>query len=143
MLRGPRRGGPLQEIERYQQHFNSAPTPALPIFHGGLVGYFGYITVRYTESKLTHSCPPDELDLPDILLVLAEGVLIFDGLGGTLSSVVNADATSDNAYEAAFARLDEIEATLNLARSTLTHQWKILMPVPFATELRNPNTRLG
>ena len=111
---------PLQEIERYQQHFNSAPEPALPIFHGGLVGYFGYDTVRYTESKLTHSCPPDELDLPDILLVLAEEVLIFDGLRGTLTLVVNADATSDNAYEAALARLDEIEATLISAHAQLS-----------------------
>ena len=110
---------PLQEIECYQQHFNSAPAPALPIFHGGLVGYFGYDTVRYTESKLTHSCPPDELDLPDILLVLAEEVLIFDGLRGTLTLVVNADATSDNAYEAALARLDEIEATLLSAQDQL------------------------
>ena len=67
--------------------------------------------MRYTESKLTHSCPPDELDLPDILLVLAEEVLIFDGLRGTLTLVVNADATSDNAYEVALARLDEIEGT--------------------------------
>ena len=111
---------PLQEIERYQQRFNSAPAPALPIFHGGLVGYFGYDTVRYTESKLTHSCPPDELYLPDILLVLAEEVLIFDGLRGTLTLVVNADATSDNAYEAALARLDEIEATLISAHAQLS-----------------------
>ena len=65
---------PLQEIERYQQHFNSAPAPALPIFHGGLVGYFGYGTLRFTEFKLMNSCPPDELDSPDILLVLAEQV---------------------------------------------------------------------
>ena len=50
--------------------------------------------------------------------MLAEEVLIFDGLRGKLSSVVNADATSDNAHEAAFARLDEIEATLISPRST-------------------------
>ena len=57
---------PLQEIERYQQRFNSAPAPALPIFHGGLVGYFGYDTVRYTESKLTHSCPPQNGRKPSV-----------------------------------------------------------------------------
>mgnify|MGYP001258898568 CR=1 FL=1 len=108
---------PLQEIERYQQHFNSAPAPELPVFHGGLVGYFGYDTVRYTESKLMNSCPPDELGLPDILLVLAEEVLIFDGLRGTLTLVVNADVTRDDAYAAALARLDEIEATLLSAQA--------------------------
>ena len=55
------------------------------MFHGGLVGYFGYDTVRFTESKLMDSRPPDELGVPDILLVLAEEVLIFDGLRGTLT----------------------------------------------------------
>ena len=82
------------------------------MFHGGLVGYFGYDTVRFTESKLMDSWPPDELGVPDILLRLAEEVLIFDGLRGTLTVVVNAGATRDNAYEAALASLDEIEATL-------------------------------
>ena len=107
---------PLQEIERYQQRFKSAPAPDLPVFHGGLVGYFGYDTVRYTESKLMDSCPPDELNVPDILLVLAEEVLIFDGLRGTLTLVVNADATCEDAYKTALVRLDEIEATLANAR---------------------------
>ena len=107
---------PLQEIERYQQRFKSAPAPDLPVFHGGLVGYFGYDTVRYTESKLMDSCPPDELNVPDILLVLAEEVLIFDGLRGTLTIVVNADATCEDAYKTALVRLDEIEATLANAR---------------------------
>ena len=36
------------------------------------------------ESKLMDSCPPDELGVPDILLVLAEEV-IFDGLRGILT----------------------------------------------------------
>ena len=40
----------------------------------------------------------------------AEEVLIFDGLRGILTMVVNADATRDNAYEAALARLDDIGA---------------------------------
>ena len=65
---------PLQEIERYQKQFNSVPTPELSIFHSGLVSYFGYSTLRFTEFKLMNSCPPDELDSPDILLVLAEQV---------------------------------------------------------------------
>ena len=59
-----------------------------------------------------NSCPPDQLDLPDILLALAEEVLPFDGLSGTLTLVINADATRDHAYEAALPRLDETEAAL-------------------------------
>ena len=58
------------------------------------------------------SCRPDELGLLEILLVLAEEVLIFDGLRGTLTLVINADAACDYACEAALTHLDEIEATL-------------------------------
>ena len=47
----------------------------------------------------------------------AEEVLIFDGLRGILTMVVNADATRDNAYEAALARLDDIEAALASAHA--------------------------
>ena len=75
----------MQGIERYQQQLNSACAQELPIFHGGLVGYRGNDTVRYTESKLMNPCLPEALDLPDILLALAEEVLIFDGLHGTLT----------------------------------------------------------
>ena len=140
---------PLQEIERYQQRFKSAPAPDLPVFHGGLVGYFGYDTVRYTESKLMDSCPPDELNVPDILLVLAEEVLIFDGLRGTLTLVVNADATCDDAYKTALVRLDEIEATLWQARGQISagsisiRQWTTSMPARFVTEPSNLNMRRG
>ena len=103
---------PLDEIERYQQQFRSAPAPERPVFHGGMVGYFGYDTGRYSEQKLMSSCPPDELGVPDILLVLAEEVLIFDNLRGTLTLVINADANEEGALDQALERLDEIEATL-------------------------------
>ncbi len=55
--------------------------------------------------------------MPDILLLLAEHVLIFDGLCSTLTLVVNAGATRDNAYETAPARRDEIEAMLISAQA--------------------------
>ena len=52
------------------------------------------------------------MGVPDILLVLAEEVLIFDNLRGTLTLVINADANEEGALEKALERLDEIEATL-------------------------------
>ena len=61
------------------------------MFYGSLVGYFGYDTVRYGEPKLQKTQPEDDLNVPDILLLLAEEVLIFDNLSGTLTLVVNID----------------------------------------------------
>ena len=109
---------PLREIELYQQQFRSAPAPELPVFHGGLVGYFGYDTVRYSEPRLSATCPPDELGLPDIQLMLAEEVLIFDNLRGTLTLVINADASQHDAYEIAVMRLDALEDALATAQAT-------------------------
>ena len=97
----------------------SAPAPVLSVFHGWLVGYFGYDTVRYAESKLMNSCPSDELGVPDILLVLADEVLILNGLRGTLTLVINANAIRDNAYEAALGRPDEISAVLASAHAQI------------------------
>ena len=77
------------------------------MFHGGLVGYFGYDTVRYVEPKLQHSCPKDVLGCPDILLLVAEEVLVFDNLAGTLTMVVNAAVDEPEPYARATARLDE------------------------------------
>jgi anthranilate synthase component 1 len=82
---------PLAHAEAFQGRYQTAPREDLPVFHGGLVGYFGYDTVRYVEPKLAASVPPDRLGTPDILLMVSEEVLVFDNLAGTIRLVVNAD----------------------------------------------------
>jgi anthranilate synthase component 1 len=47
---------PLHWIEQYQSRFKVPQLTGLPRFIGGLVGYFGYDTIRYIEPKLG-SCP--------------------------------------------------------------------------------------
>ncbi|MBT4518833.1 MAG: anthranilate synthase component I, partial [Halieaceae bacterium] len=103
---------PLAFTEAFQQRYRTAPQADLPVFHGGLVGYFGYDTVRYVEPRLQASTPPDELGTPDILLMVSEEVLVFDNLAGTIRLIVNADPTVENALETANARLRELEARL-------------------------------
>jgi len=99
---------PFAYVETYQERFNTAPIDDLPVFHGGLVGYFAYDTVRYVEPRLRAGMPPDQLGTPDILLMLSEEVLVFDNLKGTLRLVVNADPAQDNAYELAIERLAKL-----------------------------------
>ncbi|MDX5329294.1 MAG: anthranilate synthase component I, partial [Marinobacter sp.] len=38
---------PLVFVDDYQKRFHAPDLPELPRFNGGLVGYFGYDTVRY------------------------------------------------------------------------------------------------
>lgn len=103
---------PLADIEALHESTTSAPLSSLPVFHGGWVGYFSYDTVRYVEPKLSLSVNPDDLGTPDILLVLAEEVVVFDNLRGTLTLIINSDVTKQGALPAAIERLDVLEKSL-------------------------------
>ncbi|MDA7853869.1 hypothetical protein N9A54_02425 [Porticoccaceae bacterium] len=65
---------PLAEVERFRQLFSMPNLPELPRFTGGLVGYFGYDTVRFVEPRLAKSAPKDDLQAPDILLLASDEV---------------------------------------------------------------------
>ena len=52
---------PLQWINDFQQEYKVPDLEELPRFNGGLVGYFGYETIGYIESKLAN---PDKADPP-------------------------------------------------------------------------------
>lgn len=105
---------PLAYTEAFQARYQAAPQVGLPVFHGGLVGYFGYDTVRYVEPRLRASTPPDQLETPDILLMVSDEVLVFDNLAGTIRLIVNADPAEENAFESAKSRLSQLSARLPL-----------------------------
>ena len=84
---------PLAYIESCQQHFKAAEIEGLPRFSGGLVGYFGYDTIRYIENKLAECPNPDELQTPDILLMVSDELVVFDNLKGRMFVIVHADPT--------------------------------------------------
>ena len=52
--------------------------PGLPRFTGGAVGYLGYDIVRTIESL--PDAPPDDRDLPDAILMVADTLLVLDNL---------------------------------------------------------------
>ena len=107
---------PLAWIEDFHARYQ-VPTPPgfpqLPRFLGGLVGYFGYDTIRYIERRLERPAHQvDDVPVPDILLMVAEDVLVFDNLGGRLYLVVHADPAEADALPRAESRLDELVQTL-------------------------------
>ncbi|HHZ88560.1 MAG TPA: anthranilate synthase component I, partial [Chromatiaceae bacterium] len=99
---------PLGWIEDFQARYRVADVAGLPRFFGGLVGYFGYDTVRYVEPKLGDCPNPDPLGNPDILLMLSEEVVVFDNLSGKLLVVVLVDPSADQTLAQADTRLDEL-----------------------------------
>lgn len=100
---------PLTFLEERLQH-NSAPHLAgLPRFLGGVVGYAGYDTVRYTE-KLPHP-PSDDRHVPDMVFALYDRMIVFDHIRKTILVVAQApvkDRGPEAAYQYAQRQIDEL-----------------------------------
>ncbi|MDD5394574.1 MAG: anthranilate synthase component I [Thiothrix sp.] len=117
---------PLAWITEFQQQYNVPDIEDLPRFNGGLVGYFGYETIRYIEKKLANGRDkPDPIGTPDIVLMVSDEVVVFDNLRGELHLIVLAEA---NGFKQSQQRLDALERQLQEAR-------RLYQPAPKATQV--------
>ncbi|WP_369940874.1 anthranilate synthase component I [Xanthomonas medicagonis] len=103
---------PFAEVEALRLAHSVPKLDGVPGFTGGLVGWFGFECIGYIEPRLAGGDKRDELDTPDILLMLSEEVAVFDNLKGRLYLIVHADPREADAWERAQARLDTLTATL-------------------------------
>jgi len=108
-------GNPLDFIAEFQSRYKVALTPGLPRFCGGLAGYFGYDAVRCIEPRLANSAPKDDLQLPDIQLLLTEELAVIDNLSGKLYLIVYANTQQPEAYAKARQRLKDLRTMLRRA----------------------------
>ncbi len=106
---------PLAFIEQFASRYSVPEIEGLPRFTGGLVGYFGYETIRYIESKLVSLDKPDAVGAPDILLMVSDEVVVFDNLLGKLYVVIHVNPTINDAFNKANVRLDELVMRLSTA----------------------------
>ncbi len=103
---------PLAWIEDYKAKIKVPEIAGMPRFNGGLVGYFGYETIRYIEPRLAGvdaTNKPDPIATPDILLMLSEELIVFDNLSGKLSIIVHA---REGEFDSALLRLDTLARRL-------------------------------
>ncbi|MGR2740230.1 anthranilate synthase component I [Billgrantia sp. Q4P2] len=106
---------PLAWIEQFHGRFRVPKLDDQPRFDGGLVGYFGYDTIRYIEPRLRGVEKPDPLGVPDILLMVCDDLVVFDNLSGRLTLWTHVDPTAAEAYATAMARLEGLERRLRTA----------------------------
>ncbi len=104
---------PFVFVRDYLARFKAAPLAGLPRFAGGLVGYFGYETVRFIEKRLAGTDKPDPLGTPDVLLMRSEELAVVDNVQGKLYFVVYADPAQPEALRRARARLAELQGRLS------------------------------
>ncbi len=80
---------PLSFIREIMSQYRFVNIPGLPRFCGGMVGYIGYDTVRFFENLPDK--PKDDLVAPDIILVLARNLVIFDHVNHKIKVVSSAN----------------------------------------------------
>ncbi|WP_370892908.1 anthranilate synthase component I [Janibacter sp. GXQ6167] len=112
----PTSGDPTHALRDTVAALATEPITGLPPLTSGLVGSITYDAVRRWERVPAEL--PDTLHIPEIAMVLATDVAVFDHSDGSLLLVANAinyDASDERAEQAwadAVARLDEMTARL-------------------------------
>ena len=130
-------GDPLEFVQAFLHRYRAAPIAGLPRFCGGLAGMFGYDTVRHVERRLAETAPPaaaDLADVPDILLLLTEELVVVDNLAGKISLIVYADPSESDAFAAATARLAVLRRKL---------REPVAIPFQTAAPLTQAESRFG
>ena len=80
----------------------------MPIFSGGLVGFFGYESIRLIETKLQNTSKNEAHEIEDINLLISDKVMIFDNLEKTLEVVFYSNPNIENSYSETFSEIDKL-----------------------------------
>lgn len=99
---------PAQYIQKIIEDYKSPKIKSLPPFTGGLVGYFSYDFIKYSEPSLNLDAN-DEENFNDIDLMLFDKVIAFDNFKQQIILIVNVktDGFKEN-YEKAKLQLEEM-----------------------------------
>ena len=87
---------PIDWIDKYHKQFKVLNDENLPQFQGGLVGFFGFDTVKYIEPKIKPSKQIDELNTPDICLILSKELIIYDKINSLVHIIMYAENNIDS-----------------------------------------------
>jgi anthranilate synthase component I len=114
---------PLEIIKKEIQAYRPVDVRGLPRFYGGLVGYIGYDMVRFFE-RLPDQKKPG-LSIPDTFFMVADTILIFDGLKQNIKVVSNVCLDGRSDTELYTEAVEKIESVVErLRRSGLKQRAK-------------------
>ncbi|MGZ6807763.1 MAG: anthranilate synthase component I, partial [Mycobacteriaceae bacterium] len=128
----PTGGDPLQVLRETLDLLRSERLPGLPPLTGGMVGYLGYDMVRRLERL--PSLAEDDLQVPEMVMLLATDLAAVDHHEGTITLIANAvnfdgsDERVEEAYTAAVERLDAMTASLAAPSSSTVTTFQTLAP---------------
>ena len=105
---------PVSFLSGILENYTSPKLKNAPNLTGGFVGYFGYDTVRYTETKLVN-VPEDDTKMPDCHLFLYDELVAYDHLNSKVILIKNirSDGDIDKQYAEAQKRFLKLEDKIN------------------------------
>ncbi|CUS78678.1 anthranilate synthase, component I [Candidatus Kryptonium thompsonii] len=108
---------PLKALEKIFSLFRSVSTEDLPRFTCGAVGYFGYESASLIE-KIPHA-KIDDIEVPDILLMFFDSLLVFDNLKRKIFLISNvykngkeSESELKDKYYTALGKIVELKSLL-------------------------------
>ena len=105
---------PLNEIRKLTSLHKIPYIENLPRFYGGYVGFFAYESAQYAEKRiadLIHKDSKFEEHMPEIYLVKAEKLIVYDNINKTTQIILNIDP-SKTSYEKALRDIEDISIIL-------------------------------
>lgn len=105
---------PVAYLGKLLRNYTSPKLKNAPNLTGGLVGYFGYDTIRYVEPNLKN-IPEDDTNMPDCHLFLYDELIAYDHLNSKVILIKNimADKNIENQYDEAQKRFKILEDKIN------------------------------
>ncbi len=138
----PTSGDPLEVLRESLRVLGTDRTEGLPPFVNGFVGYLGYDIVRRLELLPDENV--DDLQVPELVMMLATDLAVMDHHTGELWLVANAinhdasDERVDEAYADAVARIGEMARRLSEPGEALARVVDESATEPVVTEQRTP-----
>ena len=129
---------PLAWIQTYQEQFKVPQLDSLPDFNGGLVGYFGYEIIRYIEPKLKNIDKTDELNVPDILLMVSNDLLVVDNLTSKVHIITHVSPEKES-FNDGMEKLNLIEANIKKSFDHKTNKYEMIKSEDFISSFGKNN----
>jgi len=120
---------PSECIKEILEEYKSPKSSQLPPFTGGLVGYFAFDYIKYSEPKLLLE-GTDEEGFKDMDLMLFDKVIAFDNFKQKITIIVNVDADNlEESYNNAVAEINKIKDLILKGKPEVIPKGEILSEI--------------
>ncbi|MCP4295875.1 MAG: anthranilate synthase component I [Proteobacteria bacterium] len=112
-------GNPFELLQKKMEEFRPAILKELAPYNGGMVGYFGYDTIRHIEDIPDSN--PEEISIPESLCILPRGVIVFDHLYQAVTIIEQVEVKDDFSYERGAKEITKILEIISSANQNTSN----------------------